>query len=284
LSFFHYTSLEGIKGIVENKEMWGTHINFLNDRKEFVHLDSVLNEAISELELPFYYGNKIYKTHEDISKDIKPWDRGRINENNYILSFSQVADCKSQWMEYCPKYAGYALEFSEFPLLPNDRIIHRGKGYESGFDSSRPQQCIYERREQIELIKSEILNLKNTCKFEESILQEISIVLSDLKYRFKHHGFSEERECRWYGRGDSKMNMRISNGIMVPYVKVPIDITKLSSIWVGPSPVQDKAAQGLSFWWSALQRSGIGKGSYTFKNDKTGVLSIRRSEIPYSFI
>ncbi|NQZ22036.1 MAG: DUF2971 domain-containing protein [Colwellia sp.] len=279
MSFFHYTSLEGIKGIVENKEMWGTHINFLNDQKEFDYLDSILYEAINELELPFHFGNEIHKNHKDILKDIKPSDRKRIDALGFIISFSQTPDCKSQWMEYCPQFSGYALEFSESPLLLDDNNI--SPDLHTGFDSHELQQCIYERRSQIEKIKSVILNINKPDKKQSHILSDVVDLLSDLKYRFKHHGFLEEKECRWYGRGDSQMEMRVSKGIMVPYVKVPIDISKLSAIWVGPSPVQDKAVEGVSYWWSVLQRADH---TYIFKNEKTGIISIRKSEIPYSFI
>lgn len=276
MSYFHYTSLEGIKGIVENKVMWASHINFLNDQKEWLHFDSILNTAIRELELPFHLEDSTYENHEDILKDIDSGNGGRINAINFVLSFSTAADCKSQWMEYCPKFSGYALEFSEFPVIASKKI--GVKIYETANDEVEPSKCIYKKQDQIDKIKSILKNNYTKSRYSKS---EVSALLADLRYQFKHHGFTEEKEFRWYGRADSQMDVRIKNGIMVPYVKVPIDITKLSAIWVGPSSVQDKAAQGLSFWWSILQQND---SSYIYRNHQTGILSIRKSEIPYSFI
>lgn len=279
LPFFHYTSLEGIKGIIENKEMWASHINFLNDKNEWLHFDSVIKDAIYSLELPYYLEGKVYDNYDDILKFISPFERGRINEFNFILSFSTVSDCKSQWMEYCPRFSGYALEFSEFPVLNWKK--QEGKIYNTAADEIEPSRCIYDKLEQVEKIKSVLTRVQSNKKDSDFVKFEIATLLADLRYKFKHHGFSEEKEYRWYGRSDSNMDIRVKNGVMVPYVHVPIDITKLSAIWVGPSPVQDKAAQGLSFWWSILQRND---SSYIYKNDKTGIISIRKSEIPYSFI
>jgi hypothetical protein len=276
LSYFHYTSLEGIKGIIENKVMWASHINFLNDKKEWHHFDSVLNIAIKELDLPFYIADSVYESHEEILNDLAPFHQGIINELNFILSFSTVADCKSQWMEYCPKFQGYALEFSEFPVLESSE--RKSKGFDAGFDGVEPSKCIYDQREQIEKIKS---ILKTDYKKDVYYKNKASELLAGLKYQFKHPGFAEEKEHRWYGRSDSKMDIRVKNGLMIPYVKVPIDITKLSAIWVGPSSVQEKAVQGLGFWWSILQQHD---SSYIFKNKLTGNFSIHKSEIPYSFL
>lgn len=280
MAYFHYTSLEGIKSIIESKTMWASHINFLNDRKEWLYFDDVLNEALQNLEYPMDIGGKIYTTFEEFSKDINVYRGGRLNELSFVLSFSSTQDCKSQWVEYCPKFSGYALEFSESPIIKHQANSH--KIYATSDDEAALVKCEYERDLQVnricELISS---TLKETRNCDMYPLSQVSSLLHDLRYQFKHFGFKEEKEYRWYGRYDSQMDIRIRNGIMVPYVKVSIDITKLSSIWVGPSPVQDSAVDGLSFWWSVLQKKDR---SYAYKNKETGILKIQKSQIPYSYV
>ncbi len=267
MSFFHYTSIEGIKGIIENKEMWASNINFLNDQKEWLHFDDVFNDAIRELVLPVVLGAKTYNTHEELIKDVAPLDRGRINEFSFVLSFSKTPDCKSQWMEYCPRLSGYALEFSESPI-----IQYKGEGkkiYRAFDDEPELAKCIYNRNEQIEHIKSIVVDCSNkSSKDDQYASHNVSALLGNLKYQFKHEGFKEEQEYRWYGRSDSIMDVRPRNGIMIPFVKVKIDIRKLSAIWVGPRPNQDKAAEGLGYWWSVLQKND---SSYIYKNKNTGI-------------
>ncbi|GHC39043.1 hypothetical protein [Aidingimonas halophila] len=80
MPYLHYTSLEGIQGIVENKSMWASHINFLNDRKEWLHFDDIFHEALQNLEYPIDVGGKIYTASEELSKDINVYRGGRIND------------------------------------------------------------------------------------------------------------------------------------------------------------------------------------------------------------
>ena len=35
-SLYHYTTARGLMGILEQKKIWATHINYLNDKKEFI--------------------------------------------------------------------------------------------------------------------------------------------------------------------------------------------------------------------------------------------------------
>lgn len=276
MPFFHYTSLEGIKGIVEGKTMWATHINFLNDEREWIHFEEVLSKAIHELDFPFVFEGATYSSCEDLLQAVQIRKSARINAHEFVLSFSKIADSKSQWSEYCPKNAGYALEFSECPVQ-NYPIAEWA--YDSDVDSRDVTlvKCLYDEREQVDLIKS---ILRAECHIPPGKIFSARYMLSKLRCRIKHPGFIEEAEYRWHGRSDSKMAVRVRDGIMIPYVSVPIDITKLSAIWVGPRPAQNRALEGLSLWWSILQRNDK---SYIFRNSDTGVLRLRKSEIPYSF-
>ncbi|MFT4918279.1 MAG: hypothetical protein ACI8RU_000892 [Zhongshania aliphaticivorans] len=281
LPYFHYTSIEGIKGIIESREMWASHVNFLNDQKEWIYFDEILTAAVNELDLPFHLDGAIFESREDLRKALLGYPSSRINSFDFVLSFSSVGDCKSQWQEYCPKFAGYALEFSESPILAYGERAHRLFETDDDDlvdDETKLTRCIYDRQQQVEMVKAII---KENHKRKRHYVGLVAGLLSGLRCQFKHPGFSEESECRWYGRADGDMHLRAKNGIMVPYVKVPIDITKLSAIWVGPSPVQDRAVQGLSFWWSVLQRDD---SAYIYENDQTGVIRLDKSGIPYSFI
>ena len=43
---FHYTSMEGLRGVVAGKTLWATNIEFLNDTSEFRHGEEVLKRII----------------------------------------------------------------------------------------------------------------------------------------------------------------------------------------------------------------------------------------------
>ena len=50
---YHYTSAEGLQGIIQSQQLWATHIHYLNDHKEFnkffeVPLFELMRSSIDE--------------------------------------------------------------------------------------------------------------------------------------------------------------------------------------------------------------------------------------------
>ena len=46
---YHYTSVDGIIGILKNKELWFTNIYFLNDNQELFYTYKLINEVVKEI-------------------------------------------------------------------------------------------------------------------------------------------------------------------------------------------------------------------------------------------
>src|SRR5215472_6382632 len=49
-TLYHYTSLTGLKGIVEQRNFWVSDIRYLNDSEELRHLGKWLNDTAGRLE------------------------------------------------------------------------------------------------------------------------------------------------------------------------------------------------------------------------------------------
>jgi hypothetical protein len=47
---YHYTTAEGLKGIIESRCLWATNVNFLNDVSEYNHGMQILKERFADLE------------------------------------------------------------------------------------------------------------------------------------------------------------------------------------------------------------------------------------------
>jgi hypothetical protein len=45
---YHYTTADGLKGIIENDELWATSAYFLNDSAEIIYGCRILKEALDE--------------------------------------------------------------------------------------------------------------------------------------------------------------------------------------------------------------------------------------------
>lgn len=50
---FHYTDFNGLKGIVENREIWATHTGFLNDLSELHHASKIALSLLHSDETSF---------------------------------------------------------------------------------------------------------------------------------------------------------------------------------------------------------------------------------------
>jgi hypothetical protein len=48
---YHYTTAEGLKGIIENRCIWATNVNFLNDASEYHHGVEIVREEIKEYQV-----------------------------------------------------------------------------------------------------------------------------------------------------------------------------------------------------------------------------------------
>jgi hypothetical protein len=48
---YHYTTAEGLKGIIENRCLWATNVNFLNDISEYRHGVDIVREEIKKYEV-----------------------------------------------------------------------------------------------------------------------------------------------------------------------------------------------------------------------------------------
>lgn len=51
---YHYTSVDGIIGILKNKELWFTNIYFLNDNQELFYTYKLINEVVKEIKNNIY--------------------------------------------------------------------------------------------------------------------------------------------------------------------------------------------------------------------------------------
>ena len=64
--FFHYTSAEALKNIVEKSSIRFTHCAFLNDTEEYLYIDEIIEKIIEEAAVL-----KRFWTHMNRKKDIQ---------------------------------------------------------------------------------------------------------------------------------------------------------------------------------------------------------------------
>jgi hypothetical protein len=273
--YYHYTSLEAFKNIIESKTLWLTKSNFLNDKSEVINGADSIKEMISITLEEITHKNVIAFFKEHICPILDILDKTEI----YIVSFSKKMDKKSQWQEYAKN--GVAIGFDD-SIFPKDDLNVLGLN-----------DCLYteeEKREALrELVTKDILfrkyaNIKNkkfdwdkewgvqwnsifnsikSALIELGSLKEItnklglSTSLSDidlqilniqlyariklvaLSCRFKDEHFYEEEESRFFriiNRGEiEKVYFRVNRNNLIPYIPTKINLSSIKSITFSPN-------------------------------------------------
>ena len=98
---FHYTTQEGLLGIIDTKSLWMTSVRHLSDSTEFAYTVELvrenLNRKLRAERGPFnnYYGAILGKL--DVLKDM----------TLFVGSFSEEGDLLSQWRAYTSNGIGF---------------------------------------------------------------------------------------------------------------------------------------------------------------------------------
>ena len=285
---YHYTSAEGLKGIVENRRIWASDIFSLNDWEEFFHgrdaaerdLDKLLADALG----------KDCQTIQWIKNEISQITVG-MSLHTYVCSFSEEQDDLGQWRAYCPR-GGFAIGF------PFARLRELTRENDSHFSLKR---CTYRKEERNAIIKTVVEDaLKQKQDAYTKLLANagdqtaesaIRCALSGaLKWQLfevcptiKNKAFEGEKEWRLISapRSDNYKNsrkFRIRDGLTIPYLEFPLNDADLWSqveVCVGPSPYPEEANK----FARMLLLSGLEK-----KALPTGCVGrVRNSKVPYRY-
>ena len=275
---YHYTSPIGFQGIIENKSLWFTRSDCLNDYSEGLYIEQVYKNSIVGLRS----SNDINDDFFELIKDIRPKNTQLIGRtttqeekerfeglqksdkeqscfpvpekcfslrecDTYICCFSKSQDSLPMWNYYSKsgRYEGYNIGF------------HCGTGW--GFCSDTEVfHVVYSESDQTRLIQAMV---KRAYKFWQSggdcqeAKSTITECLSNWQFMFKHPSFQHEEEVRaiYYRPIDDNeldklpsVHFRTSNGMIIPYIELEFGIDDpnnecVFSVTVAPL-IKDKIA------------------------------------------
>ncbi|MCC6489308.1 MAG: DUF2971 domain-containing protein [Candidatus Hydrogenedentes bacterium] len=240
---YHYTTPDGLIGIVESNTLWATNALYLNDSRELAegmgmgreHLRAMLRavEDPARIERIEWLLNQVHDFGE----------AGRTKPV-FVCSLTTQHDQLSQWRAYCMG-GGFAIGF------PLDQL--RACTESQRFDL---HECNYVRAEQ-EALVSEIVDavvrpwvytsqlpvMDDDRRFKVSMT--FALELLRIAPRLKDDSFLEEREWRIISQPDRPYEaenrlFRSRNGLVIPYTTVSLpdstDFWGKVHIVVGPSP------------------------------------------------
>lgn len=274
MNLYHYTDQDGFIGILQDRSLWATKIQYLNDHHEYYLATELASENLKkrvELETKI----EIKSLLEACLRSLEKF----LYINLCVCSLTEEGDLLSQWRGYSSKMGGYSIGF-DF-----DRI--KSIAEENQFELVK---CIYDESEQKEQINNLIetvtelklpdsppLNNDNVVKFFKGKLLKLAPT-------FKNNSFSEEKEWRLVGLiGTSNLDFRAGNSMLIPYTTVNLGEKKdllnlLNQIVIGHTPNVELAKEATK---SFLYSSTFQKIDYPIK--KTSMFDIRiiGSSIPF---
>lgn len=287
---FHYTTADGLKGIVTDKALWATRSDFLNDREEregFLKVRlPILAQQVVDMHLP---GTPFPERQAAVQQLVKQLsEMVRTDDHPYVISLCNAAadDAEhgllSQWRGYGTD-GGYAVVFDaemliqilkrerfryDYTLLDMDEVAYHAN------DGS--VRSAHDRIKRYEQTVMESLSLSGVGP--ENLVYKAFTLVSNL---YKNRGFREEDEVRIIAVPQSArsrfmmalalrkkekdfltrkpIKYRTKDGLLFPYLELELTnedspSLPIKRVLVGPHPDADRRVRAVD---ALLQEYGI---------------------------
>jgi hypothetical protein len=278
---YHYTTVEGIRGLVESGEAWATEIHFLNDAEELHHAVEQFRQRLRVLS----------EQSDDTERSslLTLWSEAvRVFRDAQVFVFclSERSDQLSQWRAYGSGEGGFAigfnsqklkkmseqqsfrLEYCEYTEDPDCRSDGLLKVLEDRIDSR-----IWAAVQKFHAEKESDLSAARRAANEL-----LAVGLSEFAPRIKHHAFREEKEWRLFSAPETvqqieRLGTRDGAIAPIPYYRFNLGLDlelepTIERIVIGPSRDQHLAALGVEklFDTVGIQRPAIVMSAVPFRD------------------
>lgn len=242
-SFYHYTSSNGLNGILNNKKIWFSNTKFLNDEQERSYTYKLLIDEINKMpNSKLNDGLRCY--YDENSKEINNVNTNLFEYDYYIACFSNNKDSLSLWNYYTKSdnSTGYNIEFDKQELInalnltPMD--IHGQVIYNESEQRKLIQNILRRYNEEYNKLEDNDINAKL------NISADMSQLISFYSLFFKHPAFEHEEEYR-VAIGKNSINsrkfkckFRAYKDLFIPYFEKKIPESCIKSISISPTQKQ----------------------------------------------
>jgi len=224
---YHYTTWDGLLGILQTQTLWATHYRFLNDYSEIV----LFRDKLISLILPY-----VREAYEKLLEQSPPIEQ-KINQEgglDQVIQRDTEVFVDAQYRATCRDDI-YILSFCgqhKNPHVNSNGLLSQWRGYGTGggfalvFNTQKLEEMMEIEAKRFEYSAghlSDLIYSDDENKFKEELSEDISIIVDVLKKvfnhaklrekekadalkgydsfvncitRYKHYGFSEENEVR----------------------------------------------------------------------------------------
>jgi hypothetical protein len=278
---FHYTTTDGLIGIIESGVLWATHSAYLNDPSEIVHAHSLIQQTLDER----------LNTEEDlVGRELLTRARYAINPRDgmyqyFVVSFCEQSDLLGQWRAYSRRGGGYAMGFDAGVIKgladPSPSVILRRVIYDHDLQRKFIAATIDRSVEKLKLTVRQESNEREVNGTIATFVGFLRDHFSEFHFTFKNLAFKEEQEWRLIVQADftardellRDIKFRSASGVAVPYLALPLTTAAdpaamqlpLQSVVYGPTVESGRAEHGV--------RMLLDKYGYTY-------VTISSSQVP----
>lgn len=289
-TLYHYTTQEGLIGILESNCLWATHYKFLNDYSEIVSAKEKIFEFIEGMLFLRNYNINTKEDLESITKDIEQASINSMNakqtaEKNTNVIMNYIKEQEFYITSFCEQHSENDSYINENGLLSQWRAYGGNGGYALIFNKDKLKKLINDTKIiSIELKKviysddnsinsfGKILKHHVETQEENKLKNEYYDYHIDLATRYKNCGFKEEREFRIVAQllpsfSIIERKFRCNNGEQIPYIELfnpsepaifPTASTlPIEKIIVGPHKDKEARATWLKIKLASIGRSDI---------------------------
>ncbi len=278
--YYHYTTMDGLFGIIDDKCVRATHIEYLNDPSEDKYFKDILDDYLNRNSNAKKIHNILYNEWYGANFDAK---------EKFIVSFSKSSDALPMWNFYAK---GNGVNIG----LNLKKVVNRLQKKKIFVQKI---EMIYTEKKQLKYLKtffnkylvlSEnveknvkklfVLESMDGIKFGEKTQERYEKMQDSilcymneydlLKKRFKHIAYSNEEEIRLIVEYDEDINRirhrTTRNGLVIPFIEIQLELNnELAEVWLHP-----------------LQSELASKGVFHFlENHLIQDVKIERSRIPF---
>lgn len=238
-TFYHYTTADGLIGILRSEALWATNALYMNDTSELAYGREIVAKVLTEeAKLSGTVTSRWLLQFAELL--------GRVHDRSetYVACFCEDGDLLSQWRAYSA-----------------------GRGFSLGFSGARLSALGYAlfRVEYARLVQEEAI--RNTVRihireFEAAVQRRDSERVVEVSGAFgfmlalwtvacKHPTFAEEKEWRMTPLVNTQeVRVRNDRGWLRPYIELSVhrdnEPMPLAVIMHGPSPHPDLEKRSLS--------------------------------------
>jgi hypothetical protein len=250
--FYHYTTIEGLLGIVSTGGIWATHARFLNDTSEFKAGIEILSELMKDEPDLDFSDSEVLDRFTTFAK--------QLALPAFVTSFSAepTGDDLSQWRAYGGAQAAFSIGFRREHLNAIG-LNFMGPGANGWVKRSFDPfvECKYldeGNKSEAKWLAKYFLGAFTKKGQRNMDKQSAALILARQSAKLKHKSFQAEKEWRIVLIRESsypfdELQFRRSNSMLIPYIRLPLSWPgrpfKIARIVVGPTPHRTEAKESV---------------------------------------